>query len=214
MKIRSFVIEQYQEFSEAEGSEYIVSEYALEKILEIINKFKVQEILEIGLGIGTISGSILEYAGKNRMDIKCTGTESDIFCLNQIPRNMGTNVEKLEIYNNISELPTNRLFDIIIVDGEVDNMDIIFQKITDRGIIIVEGDRKEQVKKLRSMFPSHKFASMVSVRKNSIYSKKNQNEFKGGLKLIFVNPNYNQFNYWLKIKIWMKFKYFRRDYLS
>lgn len=214
MKIQPFVTGQYQKFSLAEGSEYIVSEYALEKILEIINEFKARNILEIGLGIGTISGSILEFARKNNIILKCAGTESDIFCLDQMAKNLGANYEKLEIYANISELPTGKLFDLIIVDGKEYLLDKIPDKIASRGIIVVEGDRKEQVKKIRSLFPSHKFASMVSVRKNNVYSKKSQSEFKGGLKLIFVNPDYRQYIYWLKVKLWMKFKYFKRDYLS
>ena len=52
--------DQYLKFSNAEGNQHIASAFAIRKLIELINRFKTKSILELGLGIGSISGCILE----------------------------------------------------------------------------------------------------------------------------------------------------------
>lgn len=212
MNIKTFTEKQYRKFSKADGNQFITSEYALYTILRLIKKFEPRIILEVGIGIGTLSDTILNANFYFQPDM--FGTETDSFCLQQISKNLGDNYKNLKIFRNISELPAEKQFNFIIIDGKEETLMKIVDRVTKRGIIVIEGDRREQVKKLRSLFPKHKFATMVSVQKNSVYSKKKPDEFKGGLKLIFVNPNFFQYMYWVKTKLLMKFKYFKRDYLT
>ena len=50
----------YYRFCKLEGSEYIATGFALFQILKIIKIFEVKTVLEIGLGIGSISDSVLK----------------------------------------------------------------------------------------------------------------------------------------------------------
>lgn len=212
MSIKNIVERQYRKFSVAEGSQFIASEYALYCILKIIQKFEPYRILEVGVGIGTISDSICKVGFSYRP--KIYGTESNEFCLEQLSKNMGNYFSELLLYPNIQSLPDGIVMDLVIIDGKEKELESLRKKMSERCIILVEGDRKEQVQKLRSLFPKHKFATMVSVQKNSVYSKKNPDEFKGGLKLLFVNPDFFQYMFWIRTKILMKVKYFKRDYLT
>ncbi|AVR43827.1 hypothetical protein C7S20_00255 [Christiangramia fulva] len=212
MRIKAIAKEQYQKFSQADGSQFIASEYAIYGILKTVSIFQPGTILEAGVGIGTISDSILkaEFSFKPQV----YGTENNEFCLKQLSKNMGKNFSQLKLYPNIQALPEGLLLDLIIIDGIENELESLKKKMSKKCILLIEGDRKEQVKKLRSLFPKHKFATMVSVRKNSVYSKKNPDEFKGGLKVIFTNPDFFQYLFWIKTKILMKLKYFKRDYLT
>lgn len=68
----------YQFFCEAEGNQHIASEYAIRKINELVEKFRVKRILEIGLGIGSISGIVLAV-NRNKPALDYTGTEANDF---------------------------------------------------------------------------------------------------------------------------------------
>tara|TARA_B100000929_G_C15467147_1_gene406581 strand:- start:845 stop:1084 length:240 start_codon:yes stop_codon:yes gene_type:complete len=76
MKLKRFTKNHYHKFSQAEGSQYIASEYALFRILELIEKFRPHNILEVGMGIGTISDSILKC--NFPQNLQSFATEADI----------------------------------------------------------------------------------------------------------------------------------------
>lgn len=80
----------YQSFCDAEGSQHIASEYAIGKIKGMVDQFRVKEILEIGLGIGSISGIILAM-DRCKYTISYTGTEANHFCLKALQENLKTN---------------------------------------------------------------------------------------------------------------------------
>ena len=54
----------YKEFAKAEGSQHIASEYAIRKLHELIAVFRIKDVLEVGLGIGSISGILLKLNKK------------------------------------------------------------------------------------------------------------------------------------------------------
>lgn len=58
MKLKILAEQNYHKFCMFPGSEYIASEFALLKILEVIGWFKLKSVLEIGLGIGSISDTV------------------------------------------------------------------------------------------------------------------------------------------------------------
>jgi len=64
MIYKNLAIQNYKRFCEMEGSDCIASEFALETILKIIKIFNVNAILELGLGIGSISDTVLKYSEK------------------------------------------------------------------------------------------------------------------------------------------------------
>jgi len=214
MNLKEFANHQYIKFSESQGSQYIASEFALFKILDIIRKYNLKTILEIGVGIGTISGSILKYADLTSSNIKCTGTENNEFCLRELSVNLDQRFTGISIYPYLSALPKNQKFDLIIVDGKEAFLKDISGRCSENAIIIIEGDRIDQVEIIKSIFLNSRFAPMVSILKNGKYSKKNLSEFRGGIKVVFTNPTTFQYLDWMLIKMKMKMKYVKRDYFS
>jgi hypothetical protein len=78
MNTNKLAEDKYKYFSDCDGNDHISSIYALKTILKLIDDFKVKSVLEIGLGIGSISDTILTYSESNQKNIKYVGTDEDL----------------------------------------------------------------------------------------------------------------------------------------
>lgn len=195
----------YKEFCLAEGSQHIASEFAIEKLYELVENFRVERILEVGLGIGSISGIIL--AVKRGKPLDYTGTEANNFCLNALPDNLKEDYHRLNIVSDLTKFSSNNKFDLIVIDGKDQNLNIVKDLISDHGIIAIEGDRISQLDSLQKFFPKHKYVHLISLNKNKSYSPFPTTHWQGGLKIIFKNPTGCQKLWWAKEKLSTKLKY-------
>ncbi|MCU0333681.1 MAG: hypothetical protein MUF62_01375 [Chitinophagaceae bacterium] len=98
----------YQYFSTLEGNQHIASVYALEKIVELVQRYQVKTVLEVGLGIGSISHALLSYANASGQRLRYIGTEANDFCLQALPRNLQADFSQVELYSNIERWPSCR----------------------------------------------------------------------------------------------------------
>lgn len=189
----------YKKFAFVDGNQYIASEYALIKILQLVKDFKVKSILEVGLGIGSISDTIFEYANQNGFSIRYTGTEANDYCLDALPENV-TDYDRIELHREMAGIKPGSTFDLIIVDGS----DASFQKIAGfckaDTIIFIEGHRGAQMAEFMKIFPNAKRAETVSPDKNPSYGPFPADKWGGGGQLIFTNPGLYQKWYWFKEK--------------
>lgn len=201
--------ETYKKFCSAEGNQHIASEYAILKMQRLIDRFQMNSVLEIGLGIGAVAGSLLSV----NANIKYSGTEENAFCLKALERNLNGNFQKLRIFSKLDGVPQEK-FDFIIIDGKDNGLEKIRQMINKHGIICIEGDRLPQLRLLSKFFPRHKFVHSISLEKNPSYSPFPPAHWQGGLKIIFVKPDLVQNLWWLKEKVRTKLKYFFRSYLK
>lgn len=176
------------------------------KLQELIEKFKVKSVLEVGLGIGAIAGSLLT-ANK---ELAYTGTEDNDFCLNALKENLRENYKRVELHSGITELAPKARFDLIIIDGKDVGLQQLSNYLYPNGIIVIEGDRQEQQKELQYVFPNHSFVHCISRKKNELYSPFPSHYWQGGIKVIFVNPDLNQKLWWGREKLKTKLKYFLR----
>ncbi|SFN33240.1 methyltransferase [Salegentibacter flavus] len=206
MSREQLVLDAYKNFCTAEGNQHIASEYAILKLQEIIDSFNIENVLEVGLGIGAIAGSLLSANAQ----LEYAGTEHNEFCLNALESNLEEKYEKLKVHSKLSEVPP-RKFDLIIIDGKDPDLAKIQQLVNRHGIIAIEGDRIPQQELLRKYFPGHKYVHSISNKKNAAYSPFPQGHWQGGLKIIFVNPNLHQSIWWLREKIFTKLKYLYRN---
>lgn len=206
MKKQEQILYAYKEFCNAEGNQHIASEYAILKLQKIIDSFAVRNVMEVGLGIGAIAGSLLSA----NAGLEYSGAENNDFCLNALKKNLGENHGKLEVFSNLAEVP-QRKFDLIIIDGKDPDLERIQQLITGHGIIAIEGDRMPQQELLRKYFPGHKYVHLISNKRNASYSPFPSGHWQGGLKIILINPNFMQKCWWIKEKLNTKFKYFYRN---
>jgi len=134
----------YKYYSELDGDQHIANLYAIQKILDILNIHKPKHILEVGLGIGSVSYSILDYSLKKNIEIEYFRTESNTFCLNALKQNLKNFHSKLNLFKNLSDIDKNDFFYFVIVDGSDVALESISKLISKNGIIFIEGDRKQQ----------------------------------------------------------------------
>lgn len=207
--MKEYVKTKYLEFSSLEGSQHIAGEFAILKIMQLVETFNVQSILEIGLGIGTLPSTILCYF---KRPITYIGTEANEFCLASLKTNLEPEIyKKVGVYDTISSATKNETtFDLVIVDGGFDSFKELVPRLHKHAIIAIEGDRKDQEEVIRSYFSTSKFVHIVSDLKNDPQGAFKSSDWQGGIKVFFVNPTVKQNVSWFKEKLRSKRVYSKR----
>ena len=191
----------FKKFSYFEGNQHIASEYALKCVLQLINDFNVKSVLEVGIGIGCIADSILEYS----QEIEYTATESNEFCLESIKNNVN-HIERVFFFDNLSQVPENKMFDFIIIDGSDSSLFKIKKMCKSNTVIFIEGGRSLQTNELKKIFPKILHAEMISDYKNPSYGPFSNKVWGGGGQLLFPFPSMKMKIYYLALKINTYFK--------
>ena len=199
----------YKYFSNLDGNQHIASEYALKKIIDIIEKYKIRNVLELGIGIGSISYCVLEFAKVKKRKIIYCGTESNEFCLGVLPQYLKSYFEHIKIFKNIDSIVSSKKFELIIIDGKEENLVKVKDLISNKGIIIIEGDRKPQLELIQSVLPRHKYVRLISNKFNLNYGPCSMYPtfYIGGIQLIFANPSFSQKTNYLFLKILTAIRY-------
>tara|TARA_R110002073_G_scaffold301965_2_gene469483 strand:+ start:3465 stop:4109 length:645 start_codon:yes stop_codon:yes gene_type:complete len=214
MNLRKIAKNNYLKFSYFDGSQHIASEYAIYKLLKITRKFRISSVLEVGLGIGSISNTILTNSTNG--DMFYVGTESNLFCLESLKKNLNE-----KVYNSLVIVPSidkvielKKKFDLVIIDGSYDSILNLVNHVESNAIIAIEGDRLTQVDDLKKMFPKAKFVHSISLKKNDLNGVGLPGHWQGGIKLLLLNPNNYQLVFYLTEKIRTKLIYIYRKYLT
>lgn len=207
MSTKLIAINYYKFYSKLEGNQHIANLYAIQKILDILKFHKPKSILEVGLGIGSICYSVLDYSEKSNHQISYFGTESNTFCLNALKQNLKNYYTQLNLHKNIKDIDKNIFFDFVIVDGSDDALESVSRLICKNGIIFIEGDRKKQQEVLLNLFPKHKLAHTISNFKEPKYGPFKTGDWSGGGKLIFINPTIKQYLHWSIEKLRSAYRY-------
>jgi hypothetical protein len=195
MSLQHLTEKTYLKFSKIEGNQHIASDYALKCVSRLIQDFQLQQVLEVGIGIGCIADSVLE----SFENIEYTATEANAFCLNAIKKNI-TQIERIKLYNDLKQIPQNTFFDFIIIDGSDDSLAEVKRMCTPKTIIFIEGGRALQVVSLKKIFPKVLHAEMLSDYKNPACGPFSTQAWCGGGQLIFPYPNFKKRLYYWKEK--------------
>ena len=197
----------YKHFARCDGNQHIASEYALGHVLEVIRHWSVQDILEVGLGIGSVSYTVLLASRRNllRQPIRYCGTEKNDFCLQQLQQNLG--LDWIEVFPDLGGLPEQRRFDLIIIDGQDPDLKRIPGLIKRRGIVFIEGGRDDQFANVRSLFRSCLAYRAISMRKTPSYGPSPIEQWSGGCHVIFVQPTVRQRLDWARNRLLTSLKY-------
>jgi protein-L-isoaspartate O-methyltransferase len=206
MNLKKIALEKYIEFSQYEGSQHIAKEHSVYRILQLLKNEKAKNVLEVGLGIGTIYSAVRKY-DKN---ITYFGTENNVFCLKSLKINLSGDYNSLVIYNSIEGVSFNNKLDVVIVDGKDKSFNSVKKIIKTNGVIIIEGDRNDQQEEVRKLFPNSKDVHIISLKKNSSAGFFDSNHYQGGVKIIYINPTTKQNINWIAQKISTKLKYIIR----
>ena len=211
MHYKKIAYQVYKKFSSIDGNQYIAGDYALEIILRIIIDFKITKVLEIGLGIGTISETVLLFSKENDVPISYFGTEENNFCLKALPLNV-LDFNEIALYRTISDIPKSETFNFIIVDGSDASLSQIKKRLVKNAIIFIEGGRQSQIDTIKKIYPRALVAEVVSVRKPPSYGPFYQ-KWTGSGSIIFCEPLFYQKLYWFKEKVQSYSKRRIRKYL-
>lgn len=195
MDYKELAKENYKKFSFVEGNEYIASEYAITKILKLIDDFKVSSVLELGLGIGSISDTVFKYAKERSFAIDYTGTESNEYCLAALQSNVDE-YSNIHLYQSIAEIKGNPGYDLIIIDGSDESLQSIAAFCKPDTILFIEGYRYSQVELIMEIFPECVHVEIISACKNPDYGPFPNDRWAGGGQLIFINPGLYKKSYW------------------
>jgi hypothetical protein len=207
MRVQNNAIQTYKYFSGLDGNQHIASEFALKKVIKIIKGYKIKNVLELGLGIGSIAYCIFDFSKEVSSKINYIGTESNEFCLEVLPKYLKDHFDKIQIFDDLNNVTSKEKFDLVIIDGKDENLLKIKKIISDRGIIVIEGDRISQLELVRNSFPNSLYVRLISNYKNPEYGPFSASDWCGGMQLIFVNPNFYQKMNFIYYKIITSIKY-------
>ena len=198
-------LEVFKIFSRKNGSQHIATEYALRGIEELIQKNKIKVVFEFGIGIGTIP-YLCAVLDKN---INYYGTESNDFCINELNKNLENvkNNLKFTHLNNFEDFDENIKFDLIIIDGEVNNSEFIKSITHKDSIIFIEGDRKSQCDFIKNIFPDSLQVRKITSKRHKSYSPFGSENFGGGYTIFRLNNSLKNKILTLFDKIETSFKY-------
>lgn len=196
---KGLVSDNYRRFCSFEGNEYIVSEYALQMIVKIIEKFQIHSILELGLGIGTIADTVLSVCRRKNYPLSYSGTEENIFCREALTKNI-RDFSELELFFKLEDIPSDRKFDLIIIDGKED-LNNINQFCKPDSILLVEGDRLEQTKLLLSKFSQSKYLHATTLERKKPYAPGRREVYQGGLRILFLDVDLKKKLFRIKHKL-------------
>lgn len=185
--------EVFKLFAYKEGCEYIATEPALIGIGQLIIRGRYKNILEVGIGIGTIPYFISRLLQEHKqMDaITYYGTEDNQYCTEQFGANLQVLSPKFHFTHivDLSGIPANIKFDFVIIDGGDLALQSIKEHVHSRTRIMVEGDRKNQRNVLMQMFGGH--VGIYGVVSNKIardYNPKGKGITEGGYTVFLLNP--------------------------
>ncbi len=189
---RELAVQHYRRFAGCDGNQHIASEFALEQLLLVVRRWRPRDVLEIGLGIGSISYSVMSGYRLHGQGVRYCGTERNPFCLSELRRNLGELFPKLEVFPDVTSIPAARRFDLVIVDGQDPALSRLGALVKKRAIIFVEGDRRDQFTLLRDVFPNSLAYRTVSLRRNPRYGPISADHWSSGCHVAFVDPDMPQ----------------------
>lgn len=206
MNYNKIAADNYERFSTIEGNQYIATQYALKTILRLIDDFKVGSVLELGLGIGSISDTVFKYADAKKKEIFYTGTEANDYCLDSLPKNV-EHYDRIHLYKELSEVKRDRKYDFIIVDGSDDTLKSIADFVKPETVVFIEGWRGSQLSAIKETFPNCIRVEIISYYKNPACGPFGPEVWCGGGQLLFPNPNLSQKGYAFKERVMTNLKY-------
>ena len=178
----------YRHFSTRAGNQHIASVYALERAVALVERFRIQRVLEVGLGIGSLAHALLTAYPH----LQYTGTEANRFCLSQLPENLGAYWQRVRLYASLAEVPAES-FGLIIVDGGDPALGRLPSLLEPHGIVFVEGYRLEQVEALRRLLGPRCLRVMdISHRRNPVGGPFPANVWSGGAQILYADPSVRQ----------------------
>ncbi len=174
-KISPEVKRVYEKFSQKPYAENIATPISMEALFCILKSNRPKKILEIGGGIGTLSYLILKNSD-SQLDI----IENLDFCIKELEKNLEGINKKYNLIKSYDIDLLNDNYDLVVVDGgKKDFTYLITNKLSNKGVIYIDGNRQEQRSVLRKGL---KNKYIFNIRKYIDKSRK----LKGGFEIRYL----------------------------
>lgn len=136
-----------RDFGSRPGGHAIAGIVSVSRVIELCKELAPKRVLEVGGGIGTLSSAVLAHSQAN-LEIY----EHDSFCLEQLGKVVRPYAGRVSVHNSYYELPDERTYDLIIIDGGKNEREGSFNRfvgaviasIDDVSVVYIEGNRKSQ----------------------------------------------------------------------
>lgn len=102
----------YDKFKKQSGSEQIAEPISIQVIFDICRQKKLERVLEMGGGLGTLSYTLLKYSSAF-VDIY----EVNDFCKKKLKENLSDFAGRYQILESYRLLPPAMEYDLLIIDG-------------------------------------------------------------------------------------------------
>jgi protein-L-isoaspartate O-methyltransferase len=134
----SFASAIHSEFSAKPESQFIASRYTLAHLSALVSEARPKRVLEIGAGIGTVTKLLLSHPVKIGLVVS---TEAHDGCRRELSQNIQAS-DSWRLCYDVEEAATNRPFDLIVLDGEVEPAHCSL--LNEEAVFFVEGSRSGQ----------------------------------------------------------------------
>jgi hypothetical protein len=207
----------FETFCRKEGNQHIATENALHGLDRIICRYGLQNLLELGIGIGTIPYFLNLLAKEKSIKINYTGTEANDYCIRQFGKNLPEDHDYFSFrhFMDLESVPVEK-FDLIIVDGTDSHFDSLQKYCDKETVLFVEGDRKAQRKQILQMFGRTAVVrcfSAITNKKNGLQSPFTST-YGGGYSVFFLNPGVQKKLFTLYNKVLTAAKYRVRPFYT
>lgn len=169
---------------------FIASFFFLQELANLLQAKRPRRILEVGVGMGTIPYSVRQFKDK----FEYVGTETLDLCIDRLK----INAPFVRLFKDVSEVSGK--FDLIIVDGRDKNTNNLPSMLNEKGLILVENDRRGQVEIIKNSTNREH----VNYRKRpfSFYKQAGYTAmyFEPGMKEYFIYAYFASL-YWVKSHI-------------
>lgn len=179
-------LDTYNLFKAKPGSQHIAKAHCLAGIIKYVRMRRAKNILELGIGIGTIPFALklAKESGEIPHEFNYCGTEKTQSCVDAFRKNIPGYEDFINHFTEFAEIPRACLFDFIIVDGKDGNLRQILNLLAHRGTIIVEGGRNPQLKSIQE---TAKADGRKCLRSSEIVFSAGH---FGGYSVHFFDPNF------------------------
>lgn len=106
------VMSVHNRFSRQAGSEHIAKPTSLEAIFQVCKSNRLERVLELGGGLGTISTLLLQHS-EAEVDIY----EHNEYFRNKLQENLAKFSGRYQLFSDYRMLPPKRDYDLVVVDG-------------------------------------------------------------------------------------------------
>ena len=140
MKIADIALDNFNTFKKFEGSDHIATVSSQINLLEILRTHQVDQVMDFGAGIGTLTSLVIKHTNVN-----LTAIEKNEFCIKQftkhnLPNNRITLLGKIPRYGN---------FDLVIIDDAIKTSEIFRLFYAAKNVIVfIEGRRSSTIARL------------------------------------------------------------------